>query len=71
MKNINITRIIIGSIVLIGIVLSELVSRDWILLSSFAGVMMIVSGFTGCCPLSILLRQCDCSISNKDKKDDK
>lgn len=45
-----------GSVVLIGIALSALVSPWWILLSVFAGVNMIQAAFTGFCPAALLFK---------------
>lgn len=45
-----------GSVVLIGIALSVLVSPWWILLSVFAGVNMIQAAFTGFCPAALLFK---------------
>ncbi|MHA1540237.1 MAG: YgaP family membrane protein [Alphaproteobacteria bacterium] len=63
--------VIVGTLVLVGIILAELVHHDWILLTSFAGIMMIISGITGCCPMKILLRKCNCSVDNENTKKDK
>lgn len=45
-----------GCVVLLGIVLSVLVSPWWILLTGFAGLNMIQAGFTGFCPAAVLFK---------------
>lgn len=45
-----------GFIVLLGIVLSLIVSPWWLVLSGFAGVNMIQAAFTGVCPAAMLFK---------------
>ena len=49
-------RIIAGSIVLLSLVLSQLVSPWWLLVTAFVGTNLIQSAFTGWCPMMALLR---------------
>jgi rhodanese-related sulfurtransferase len=44
-----------GLIVVIGIVLSLMVNRNWIGLSAFAGLGLTFAGFTDICPMGMLL----------------
>lgn len=46
-----------GIVVLTGIVLSQLHSSWWLLLSAFAGVNMIQAAFTGFCPAAIVFKK--------------
>ncbi len=46
-----------GSVVLISLVLSQLVSPWWLLLTAFVGLNLLQASFTGFCPLAILLRK--------------
>ncbi len=46
-----------GSVVLLGIVLSVLVSPWWQLLPAFVSINMIQFVFTGVCPAAIILKK--------------
>ena len=46
-----------GSVVLISLVLSQLVSPWWLLLTAFVGLNLLQASFTGFCPLAMLLRK--------------
>lgn len=53
----NIDRAILafaGLVVLTGLVLAELFSPWWLLLSAFAGLNMFQAAFTGFCPAAIV-----------------
>lgn len=45
-----------GCVVLLGIVLSLLISPWWLALSAFAGINMIQAAFTGICPAAKLFK---------------
>ncbi len=45
-----------GCVVLLGIVLSLLISPWWLALSAFAGINMIQAAFTGICPAAMLFK---------------
>ena len=45
-----------GFIVLLGIVLSLIVSPWWLALSAFAGLNMMQAAFTGICPAAMLFK---------------
>lgn len=45
-----------GFIVLLGIVLSLVISPWWLILSGFAGLNMIQAAFTGICPAAMLFK---------------
>jgi hypothetical protein len=51
----SLTRVLAGSLVLLGVVLTALVSRWWVLLAAFAGANLVVSALTGFCPRTLLL----------------
>ncbi|HKI12228.1 MAG TPA: DUF2892 domain-containing protein [Candidatus Acidoferrum sp.] len=46
-----------GSMILISLVLSQLLSPAWLLLTAWIGVVMFQSAFTGFCPAAILFRK--------------
>lgn len=46
-----------GFVVLLGLVLSYLVSPGWVWLSAFAGFMLFQSAFTGLCPVTAVFRR--------------
>lgn len=46
-----------GSMILLSLVLSQLLSPYWLLLAAFVGLNMLQSAFTGFCPLAILLKR--------------
>jgi len=50
-------RLIAGSIVLLSVVLSQLVSPQWFWLTIFIGVNLIQSSFTKWCPMITLLKK--------------
>ncbi len=50
-------RVLAGSFVLLGIVLSRLVSPWWLLLDVFVGLNLIQSSFTGFCPAEMIFRR--------------
>ena len=45
-----------GFVVLLGILLSLMVSPWWLLLPAFAGLNMIQAAFTGFCPAALLFK---------------
>ncbi len=56
----NIDRIVLafaGSVVLLSLLLSQLVSPWWLLLTAFVGANLLQSSFTGFCPLAMMLRK--------------
>jgi hypothetical protein len=55
MKMENAIRILAGSMVLISLGLSVLVSHYWLLLNAFVGLNLIQSAFTGFCPAELVL----------------
>ncbi len=57
MKLENAIRILAGSLVLLSLALSQLVSPWWLLLAAFVGVNLIQSAFTGFCPAENILRR--------------
>lgn len=46
-----------GSVVLLGVVLSQLFSPWWLLLPAFVGLNMLQAAFTGFCPLAMMLKK--------------
>ncbi|MGZ3447435.1 MAG: YgaP family membrane protein [Myxococcaceae bacterium] len=50
-------RVLAGSLVLLGLLLSQLVSPWWLLLDVFVGLNLIQSAFTGVCPAASIFRR--------------
>jgi rhodanese-related sulfurtransferase len=48
-------QLVIGSLVVIGVLLSEFVNPHWIWLSGFVGAGLMMAGATGLCPMRILI----------------
>lgn len=46
-----------GLVVLVGLVLAQIYSPWWLLLSTFAGLNMFQAAFTGFCPAAIVFRK--------------
>jgi hypothetical protein len=55
MKMENRIRILAGSLVLTGVLLTWLVSPWWLLLPTFVGLNLIQSALTGFCPAELIL----------------
>lgn len=53
----NGVRIMAGTMVLVGVVLTRWVDPNWIWLLVFVGVNLIQSAFTGICPAATILRK--------------
>ncbi len=56
----NIDRAVLafaGLIVLAGLVLAQIYSPWWLLLSAFAGLNMFQAAFTGFCPAAIIFKK--------------
>ncbi len=47
----------VGSMVLVSLLLSWLVSPYWLVLAGFVALNVVQSSFTGFCPLAILLKR--------------
>jgi len=45
-----------GTMVLIGLVLAQIFSPYWLLLTAFIGLNLLQAGITGFCPLAKILR---------------
>ncbi len=52
----NIVRAMAGSVILISVVLTVLVSPYWLILTSFVGLNLLQSSFTKFCPLECVLK---------------
>lgn len=50
-------RVLAGSLVLLGVVLSRLVSPWWLLLDVFVGLNLVQSAFTRVCPAESIFRR--------------
>ncbi len=50
-------RVLAGTFVLLGLLLSRLLSPWWLLLDAFVGLNLIQSSFTGFCPAEIVFRR--------------
>ncbi|BBF94027.1 YgaP family membrane protein [Blastochloris tepida] len=46
-----------GTMILLSLALSQLVSPWWLLLTAFVGFNLLQSSFTGFCPLAIVLKR--------------
>jgi len=57
MKSESVIRILAGTFVLVGVALTVLVNRWWLLLPAFVGANLIQSALTGFCPPTLLLRK--------------
>jgi hypothetical protein len=56
----NIDRAVLafaGLVVLAGLVLAQIYSPWWLLLSAFAGLNMLQAAFTGFCPAAIIFKK--------------
>ncbi len=56
----SIDRIVLafaGTMILLSLLLSQLVSPWWLLLAAFVGLNLLQSAFTGFCPLAIILKK--------------
>jgi hypothetical protein len=49
-----------GSVVLLAVVLTWLVSPWWLLLAAFAGLNMLQASVTGFCPAAIVFKKLGC-----------
>ena len=56
MKTETFIRILAGGMVLLSVALTLTVSPWWLLLTTFVGVNLLQSAFTGFCPPTLLLR---------------
>ena len=50
-------RVLAGTMILVSVLLVLFVSQSWLLLTTFVGVNLLQSAFTGFCPPEILLRR--------------
>lgn len=57
MKTENAIRVLAGTMVLVSVALSQMVSPWWLMLAVFVGVNLIQSAFTGFCPAEGILRK--------------
>jgi len=55
MKTEDLVRVLAGSVTLLSVALVYFVSPWWLLLTSFVGVNLIQSAFTGFCPPTLIL----------------
>ena len=46
-----------GTVVLLSVLLAQLVSPWWLLLTAFVGLNLLQASFTGFCPLAMILRK--------------
>ena len=57
MKIEKIMMMIVGTMVLVSVALGYYVSATWLLLTAFIGVNLLISAFTGFCPMVSILRK--------------
>jgi hypothetical protein len=56
----SIDRIVLafaGAMILLSVILSQIQSGYWLLLTAFVGANLLQSAFTGFCPLAIILKK--------------
>jgi hypothetical protein len=46
-----------GSVILISLILAQIFSPYWLLLTTFVGLNLLQSAFTGFCPLAMILKR--------------
>jgi len=46
-----------GTLILISVLLTHFVSPWWLLLTTFVGLNLLQSAFTGFCPLAVILKK--------------
>jgi len=51
---------IAGTFILISLALSQLHSPNWLWFTAFVGANLLQAGFTGFCPLAIILKKTGC-----------
>lgn len=52
-----------GTVILVSALLVALVSPWWLLLTTFVGLNLLQSSFTGFCPAAMIMRRCGLSGS--------
>lgn len=55
----NRVRLLAGSLVLIGVVLSLVVNPWWLILTAFVGANLVQSAFTNVCPAAAIFKKLD------------
>jgi predicted CDP-diglyceride synthetase/phosphatidate cytidylyltransferase len=53
----KVMMLIVGTMVLLSAVLAYYFSPLWLLLTAFIGLNLLISGFTGFCPMVLILRK--------------
>ena len=68
MKIIDWVHVVAGTLVMIGVILMLTVSPWWAILPLFVGANLFQFGFTGFCPLILILKQfgMTCELSRMD-----
>ena len=61
--------ILAGSLILISVWLSQVVSQWWLLLTLLVSAYLVISGFTGYCPVKNHLRKHLGEAADDDEKD--
>ena len=54
----NLIRIFAGAFILVSLALGVFVNLHFLWISAFVGVNLFQSGFTGFCPLELILKRC-------------
>ncbi|WP_024851062.1 YgaP family membrane protein [Hydrogenovibrio kuenenii] len=57
MKIEKIMMMVVGTMILVSVGLGFYVSATWLLLTAFIGVNLLISAFTGFCPMVAILRK--------------
>ena len=53
-----------GVVILVSLLLSQLFSPYWLLLTAFAGANMLQASFTGFCPAAMVFKKLGCRAGN-------
>jgi hypothetical protein len=62
--------ILAGALILVSVWLSQMVSQWWLLLAVLTGGYLVVTGFTGYCPVKSFLRRQLGEAENDDADED-
>ena len=60
MKVLDIVHVFAGAMVVFGVLLTVLVNPWWMILPIFVGLNLFQFGFSGFCPLSLILKRLGC-----------
>ena len=61
----NLIRIFAGAFILVSLALGVFVNLHFLWITAFVGVNLFQSGFTGFCPLELMLKRCGVCSARK------